>query len=220
MAAHQAPLSLGFSRQERWSGLPFPVREADSPVNLWKYFWVCLDHSAHRPCPRYVLLEDPTHPIRAWDLPSWGRSVSPSEGAVSHGWGTHTTQRSRDISHFICWSLSLPLRNVQFSIWNHWKQNRLCCTFEPLKKNKCSYFVGCVKRCITSGLTLWAAPVWEVAWGLKKSRQPRPFLGGTDWTHRQSLNWGWRQRAPSSFWALLVVGPGAEWEKGFLCGWW
>ena len=23
-AAHRAPLSLGFSRQERWSGLPFP----------------------------------------------------------------------------------------------------------------------------------------------------------------------------------------------------
>ena len=28
MAAHQAPPSLGFSRQEHWSGLPFPsVRE-------------------------------------------------------------------------------------------------------------------------------------------------------------------------------------------------
>ena len=24
MAAHQAPLSVGFSRQEHWSGLPFP----------------------------------------------------------------------------------------------------------------------------------------------------------------------------------------------------
>ena len=24
MAAHKAPLSLGFSRQEHWSGLPFP----------------------------------------------------------------------------------------------------------------------------------------------------------------------------------------------------
>ena len=24
MAAHQAPLSMGFSRQEHWSGLPFP----------------------------------------------------------------------------------------------------------------------------------------------------------------------------------------------------
>ena len=26
-AAHQAPLSLGFSRQEHWSGLPFPSPE-------------------------------------------------------------------------------------------------------------------------------------------------------------------------------------------------
>ena len=31
MAAHQAPPSLGFSRQEQWSGLPFP-----SPDYLWK----------------------------------------------------------------------------------------------------------------------------------------------------------------------------------------
>ena len=30
-AAHQAPLSLGFSRQEHWSGLPFPspIRSSD-----------------------------------------------------------------------------------------------------------------------------------------------------------------------------------------------
>ena len=26
MAAHQAPPSLGFSRQEHWSGLPFPMK--------------------------------------------------------------------------------------------------------------------------------------------------------------------------------------------------
>ena len=35
MAAHQAPPSLGFSRQEHWSGLPFP-----SPMNQsekWKW---------------------------------------------------------------------------------------------------------------------------------------------------------------------------------------
>ena len=30
-AAHQAPPSLGFSRQERWSGLPFP-----SPGSLYQ----------------------------------------------------------------------------------------------------------------------------------------------------------------------------------------
>ena len=34
MAAHQATLSLGFSRQEHWSGLPFPslMRESESEV--------------------------------------------------------------------------------------------------------------------------------------------------------------------------------------------
>ena len=32
-AAHQAPPSLGFSRQEHWSGLPFPspVHESEKP---------------------------------------------------------------------------------------------------------------------------------------------------------------------------------------------
>ena len=28
MAAHQAPLSLGLSRQEHWSGLPFPSKSS------------------------------------------------------------------------------------------------------------------------------------------------------------------------------------------------
>ena len=34
MVAHQAPLSLGFSRQEHWSGLPFPspMQESESEV--------------------------------------------------------------------------------------------------------------------------------------------------------------------------------------------
>ena len=31
-AAHQAPLSLGFSRQEHWSGLPFPSSMHESEV--------------------------------------------------------------------------------------------------------------------------------------------------------------------------------------------
>ena len=32
MAAHQAPRSLGFSRQEHWSGLPFPSPMCESEV--------------------------------------------------------------------------------------------------------------------------------------------------------------------------------------------
>ena len=34
-AAHQAPLSLGFSRQEHWSGLPFPPPMHES--EKWKW---------------------------------------------------------------------------------------------------------------------------------------------------------------------------------------
>ena len=37
MAAHQAPPSLGFSRQEQWSGLPFPSPMHES--EKWK--WIC-----------------------------------------------------------------------------------------------------------------------------------------------------------------------------------
>ena len=37
MAAHQAPLSLGFSRHEHWSGLPFPSPMHES--EKWK--WSC-----------------------------------------------------------------------------------------------------------------------------------------------------------------------------------
>ena len=34
-AAHQAPLSLGFSRQEHWSGLPFPSPMHESEKSKW-----------------------------------------------------------------------------------------------------------------------------------------------------------------------------------------
>ena len=34
--AHQAPLSMEFSRQEYWSGLPFP-----SPTKMYSYFLFC-----------------------------------------------------------------------------------------------------------------------------------------------------------------------------------
>ena len=39
-AAHQAPPSLGLSRQEHWSGLPFPSPMHES--EKWKWSWVWL----------------------------------------------------------------------------------------------------------------------------------------------------------------------------------
>ena len=60
-AAHQAPPSLGFSRQEHWSGLPFP-----SPVHeseTWK--WICSVMSDSS--GRHGL--QPTRLLRPWDFP-------------------------------------------------------------------------------------------------------------------------------------------------------
>ena len=67
MAAHQAPLSLGFSRQEHWSGLPFP-----SPVHeSEKWQWSCSVVSDSLQ-PRGL---QPTRPLRPWDFPGKSTGV-------------------------------------------------------------------------------------------------------------------------------------------------
>ena len=43
-AAHQAPLSLGFSRQEHWSGLPFPSPMHES--EKWKWSRLVVSYSS------------------------------------------------------------------------------------------------------------------------------------------------------------------------------
>ena len=41
MAAHQAPLSMGFSRQEHWSGLPFPSPMHACMLSCFSRVWLC-----------------------------------------------------------------------------------------------------------------------------------------------------------------------------------
>ena len=66
-AAHQAPPSLGFSRQEHWSGLPFP-----SPVHgseKWKWSHSVVSDSSQ---PRGL---QPTRLLRPWDFPGKSTGV-------------------------------------------------------------------------------------------------------------------------------------------------
>ena len=60
MAAHQASLSLGFSRQEHWSGLPFPspMRESEK----WKWSRSVVSDSSR---PHGL---QPTGLLRPWDF--------------------------------------------------------------------------------------------------------------------------------------------------------
>ena len=75
-AAHQAPPSLGFSRQEHWSGLPFP-----SPVHeseKWKWSRSVVSDSSR---PHGL---QPTRLLRPWDFPG-----------KSSGVGCHCLQDTR-----------------------------------------------------------------------------------------------------------------------------
>ena len=65
--AHQSPLSLGFSSQEHWSGLPFP-----SPIHeseKWKW-----SHSVVSDSSRPHGLQ-PTRLLRPWDFPGKSTGV-------------------------------------------------------------------------------------------------------------------------------------------------
>ena len=65
MAAHQAPPSLGFSRQEHWSGLPFPSPMHEREKSKWSRSVTSDPQRPHGP--------QPTRLLRPWDFP--GRST-------------------------------------------------------------------------------------------------------------------------------------------------
>ena len=62
--SHQAPPSLGFSRQEHWSGLPFP-----SPMHESEVTQSCPTLSDPMDCMQ------PTRLLRPWDFPGKSTGV-------------------------------------------------------------------------------------------------------------------------------------------------
>ena len=66
-AADQAPLSLGFSRQEHWSGLPFPSPRHES--EKWKWSRSAVSDSSR---PHGL---QPTRFLHPWDFPGKSTGV-------------------------------------------------------------------------------------------------------------------------------------------------
>ena len=88
MAAHQAPLSLGFSRQEHWSGLPFPSSMHESAK--WSHSVV-----SNSLGPRGL---QPTRLLHPWDFPGRSTGVgchcllqSPQDNPGQNEWKTNIT---------------------------------------------------------------------------------------------------------------------------------
>ena len=75
-ASHQAPPSLGFSRQEHWSGLPFPSPMHES--EMWKWSRSVVSDSSR---PHGL---QPTRPLRPWDFP--GKSTGVGCHCFNHLW--------------------------------------------------------------------------------------------------------------------------------------
>ena len=67
MAAHKAPPSLGFSRQEHWSGLPFPSPMQES--EKWKW---CRSVISDSSWPHGL---QPTRLLHPWDFPGKSTGV-------------------------------------------------------------------------------------------------------------------------------------------------
>ena len=103
----QAPPSLGFSRQEHWSGLPFPSPTHES--EKWKW-----SHSVMSKTWRPHGLQ-PTRLLRLWDFP--GKST---------GVGCHCLPRKRSLvfpillfsSISLHWSLRKALLSLLAILWN------------------------------------------------------------------------------------------------------
>ena len=67
MAAHQAPTSRGFSRQEHWSGLPFPSPMHESEKWKWSPSVVSESSRPHG--------QQPTRLLHPWDFPGKSTGV-------------------------------------------------------------------------------------------------------------------------------------------------
>ena len=67
MAAHRAPPSLGFSRQEHWSGLPFPTPMHESGKRKWSHSVLSDPQRSHGLQPSRLL--------RPWDFPGKNTEV-------------------------------------------------------------------------------------------------------------------------------------------------
>ena len=107
MEAHQAPPSLGFSRQEHWNGLPFPSPMHESEKWKWSRSTVSDSQRPHG--------LQPTRLLRAWDFPG----KSSGGGAIAFSNQKRLKLKIQLLSHIIpclycsiatcgCWLPDLP----------------------------------------------------------------------------------------------------------------
>ena len=121
MAAHQAPPSLGFSRQEHWSGLPFPSPMQESEKWNGSRSVVCDSSQPHGLKPTRLL-----HP---WDFP--GKSYSASKRSEWHIQWVHqrclVLSERPDPANFVLYDATCMGDKLQGQEGDQWSPWRGCC---------------------------------------------------------------------------------------------
>ena len=131
MAAHQASLSLGLSRQEHWSGLPFPSPMHESEKWKWSRSIVSNPQQPHGLQPSRLL-----HP---WDPP--GKSTGVGCHCPLRAWHEHKMSLLCWIKQVMCPFFVFPLKlwkqstvrercNIAFYIVLHKHYRHGCIKYE------------------------------------------------------------------------------------------
>ena len=162
MAAHQAPLSLGFSRQEHWSGLPFPSPMHES--EKWKWSHSVVSDSS---LPQGL---QPTRLLRPWDFP--GKST---------GVGCHCLLHHTLLGKHKDWTVT---QTVSFTDWKTWWKKRFHAKWK-WKKAGLSTVISDKVDFKTHSSTL----AWKILWTKEPGRlQSMGSLRvGYDWATSLSL---------------------------------
>ena len=100
-AAHQAPPSLGFSRQEHWSGLPFPSPMHESEnwpewhVSIYMWIFSINKHST----TLFILVESEVLELQLDDYGTWAHM---DFGIHAGSWNQSPTETKGGICECVC----------------------------------------------------------------------------------------------------------------------
>ena len=119
-AAHQAPPSLGFSRQEHWSQLPFPSPMHESENWKWSHSVVSDSLQPHG--------LQPTRLLRPWDFP--GKSTGVGCHCLLQKWTGMGEFNSDDHYIYYCGQESLRRNGVALIV----NKSPKCSTWVQSKK--------------------------------------------------------------------------------------
>ena len=177
MAAHQAPPSLGFSKQEHWSGLPFPSPMHES--EKWKWSRSVVSDSSR---PHGL---QPTRLLHPWDFPGKSTGVGCHHLLgewISGGWDSVSQNKFIFLPWNIFCSVLFSDTDLPKIIVLAFVRDEFHCVLPPHLTRK-EEAEGWSRQALSPWLThLLSGPV--CTWPPRNSKHtPNPFVTAHNWAY-------------------------------------